>query len=176
MKTDARVRYTKMIIKDTFLKLLKKKSVDKITVTELCKAADINRATFYTHYEDCYDLLRSIEDEFINQFKQTGKKEKLCDPKELITSIYDVLDDNRELCNVLIFESKHPTMINRLMDTARDYSKDKWNKTMPDLSDEEQEMLFNYLATGLSALIYNNYKTQDRNKTINLMVELITKF
>ena len=46
-KQDRRTRYTRQTIKDTFLELLKQKSFTKITVTEICKNAEINRGTFY---------------------------------------------------------------------------------------------------------------------------------
>ncbi len=45
-KEDRRIRYTKQVIKETFLKLLEKNSFSKITVTELCRMAEINRGTF----------------------------------------------------------------------------------------------------------------------------------
>ena len=48
-KQDRRTRYTRQTIKDTFLELLKQKSFTKITVTEICKNAEINRGTFYLH-------------------------------------------------------------------------------------------------------------------------------
>ena len=49
-KQDRRTRYTRQTIKDTFLELLKQKSFTKITVTEVCKNAEINRGTFYIFY------------------------------------------------------------------------------------------------------------------------------
>ena len=66
-KLDARKRYTQMILKQSFLKLLKEKPVNKITVKELCQLSQINRATFYTHYSDCFALLESIENELIDE-------------------------------------------------------------------------------------------------------------
>ncbi len=56
MATDARVRYTKSVIRESFLELHSQKPVEKITVMELCERADINRATFYKYYRDIYDL------------------------------------------------------------------------------------------------------------------------
>jgi DNA-directed RNA polymerase specialized sigma24 family protein len=53
-KEDRRIRYTKQVIKDTLLQLLEKNHFAKITVTELCRRAEINRGTFYLHYyEGC---------------------------------------------------------------------------------------------------------------------------
>lgn len=63
MKTDARVRYTRMRIKDAFLTCLAEKPVGKITVKELCDMAEINRATFYKHYADPFDPLEKLQDE-----------------------------------------------------------------------------------------------------------------
>ena len=51
-KTDARKRYTQMVLKRSLLKLLKEKPVNKITVKEVCELAQLNRATFYAHYSD----------------------------------------------------------------------------------------------------------------------------
>ena len=59
MKTDARVRYTKMVIKQCFFRLIRQKSISKITVKEICEFAQINRSTFYKYYADPYDLLAS---------------------------------------------------------------------------------------------------------------------
>ena len=48
---------TKMWIADKMREIMKHKSLDKIRVTEICKAADIERTTFYYHFEDKYDLV-----------------------------------------------------------------------------------------------------------------------
>ena len=48
---------TKLWIADTMKKLLSRKSIDKIRVTEICKEAEIERPTFYYHFRDKYDLM-----------------------------------------------------------------------------------------------------------------------
>ncbi len=48
---------TKMWIADKMREIMKHKSLDKIRVTEICKAADIERTTFYYHFKDKYDLV-----------------------------------------------------------------------------------------------------------------------
>ena len=67
VKTDRRVLYTKMFLKESLLELMKEKPVDKITPTELCRKAQINRNTFYTHYYTARDVLVEIETEFSTQ-------------------------------------------------------------------------------------------------------------
>lgn len=62
---DLRVERTKRSIKDAFLKLRKEKPLEKITIKELAELAFINKATFYSHYEDIYDLSEQLENEVV---------------------------------------------------------------------------------------------------------------
>ncbi len=48
---------TKIWIADTMERLLEKKSVEDIRVTEICREAEIERPTFYYHFRDKYDLM-----------------------------------------------------------------------------------------------------------------------
>ncbi|OOB79426.1 MAG: hypothetical protein BEN18_04000 [Epulopiscium sp. Nuni2H_MBin001] len=63
MASDRRIQYTKQIIKESFFKLLHQSHIEEISVKALCAEADINRATFYRHYKDIYDLFETIERE-----------------------------------------------------------------------------------------------------------------
>lgn len=57
---------TKELIKRAALTLMQTTDPDKITAVELARKAEISRATFYRHYDTVDDVLREIEDEFIN--------------------------------------------------------------------------------------------------------------
>ncbi len=48
---------TKIWIADSLRRLLSRKSIDKVRVTEICKEAEIERPTFYYHFKDKYDLM-----------------------------------------------------------------------------------------------------------------------
>ncbi len=41
-----------------------KEPLEAVSVTRLCKAADINRSTFYSHYMDIFDVMEDIEDDY----------------------------------------------------------------------------------------------------------------
>ena len=66
MKEDRRVRKTRSAIKSSFIELLNEKELEKLQF-KILHRADINRGTFYLHYEDKYLLLSDMEDEFISQ-------------------------------------------------------------------------------------------------------------
>lgn len=73
MGLDARVRYTQMVIKNSFTKLLEQKPLNKVTVKEICELSEINRATFYKYYCDAYDLLEKLESEFLSELQKMFK-------------------------------------------------------------------------------------------------------
>lgn len=65
--SDLRTKRTRASIKAAFMTLRAKKPLEKITVKELSELAQINKATFYLHYRDIYDLSDQIEDEVLTE-------------------------------------------------------------------------------------------------------------
>ena len=57
---DPRVKRTRQLLQDAFMELMQEKSFQSITVQDIASLATVNRATFYAHYEDKYDLLNQI--------------------------------------------------------------------------------------------------------------------
>lgn len=66
-KTDLRVVRTKKLIKEAMLKLIQEKGFDAITIQDIAEEALINRATFYLHYQDKYDLLEKVSHTFLQE-------------------------------------------------------------------------------------------------------------
>ena len=57
---------TRALIKNTFSKLLmEEKELNKITVSKLVEMADINRSTFYNHYDNIFAIAKDLEDEVL---------------------------------------------------------------------------------------------------------------
>lgn len=53
-------QYTKNLIKEEFLNLLEERSFNSITISMISDRCEINRNTFYYHYEDIYCLVNEI--------------------------------------------------------------------------------------------------------------------
>ena len=65
---DLRVRRTRHLLQQAFMELLKSKGFQAMTVQDIAERAMVNRATFYDHFVDKYDLMERS----INQwFKET---------------------------------------------------------------------------------------------------------
>ncbi|MGM9645139.1 MAG: TetR/AcrR family transcriptional regulator [Eubacteriales bacterium] len=62
---DKRIKKSKLALKQSLIALLDTRPFDDLTVTEICKKADISRITFYAHYEDKYQLVEDIFEDLI---------------------------------------------------------------------------------------------------------------
>ncbi|MGN1358231.1 MAG: TetR/AcrR family transcriptional regulator, partial [Bacilli bacterium] len=59
-KVDLRVVKTKRLLYATLLELMKEKTFEEIKVSDICNKALVNRSTFYSHYQDKYDLFSEL--------------------------------------------------------------------------------------------------------------------
>ncbi len=73
---DRRVQKTKTAIQSAYMELFLEKRTAKITVTDIAKKANIDRKTFYLHYESTEDVIKEITEEKMNQFLIILKKYK----------------------------------------------------------------------------------------------------
>ena len=97
---------SRKLIRQAFVELLKEKSFEKITVTDIVKEADINRSTFYAHYPDVFGLIEEIQLEVIDYTQQVlsgiNFKHFLENPKPLLNKIVKMTEENSELYQLLV--------------------------------------------------------------------------
>lgn len=109
-KLDRRVKYTKTMLKNALVQLMKQQHISTISVKALCELADINRSTFYAHYNDQYDLLHQMKEEVMDNVRRHLKKvlpESFDDkaPVFVLTRIFEYAKENSELFQVLLGEN-----------------------------------------------------------------------
>lgn len=149
---DRRIKYTKKVIKDTFLNLLSEKDIKKITVSEICQIADINRATFYRYYLDVYDLLDKIQAEFVSELK----KATINDDENIFTfskNLLNVFLENKELAKLLFNTTNNLFFLNDILEVAYEKCKNKWSEDLPTLKDEDIEYATVFIFNGALGVI-----------------------
>ena len=76
-KNESKYFSTAEKMDSALMEILKTKSFEYITVSEICKKAGVNRSTFYLHYENTRDLLEetihNMMDNFVSYFVPDGK-------------------------------------------------------------------------------------------------------
>ena len=106
--SDLRTKRTRAAIKRAFMTLRAKKTLEKITVKELSELAEINKATFYLHYQDIYDLSDKIENELLEEaFSSLHPGDAdLLDPRPFIRKVADCHDPHREAIETVFADSR----------------------------------------------------------------------
>lgn len=104
---DRRNRKTTAIIEKNFIELLGKKNINKISVTEICERADINRGTFYLHYTDINDLSEKIQDKILNNAEDVlnSNIDNKDNNSDFIVPILDNLKENKPFLISLVINS-----------------------------------------------------------------------
>lgn len=88
LNMDPRALRTRKLIMDSFIILSEKKDFPDITVKDITTEAMINRATFYYHFEDKYDLLDKALSEVLLVNLNSKKYEESELSEETIISIF----------------------------------------------------------------------------------------
>src|SRR5258706_12436075 len=78
-KVDPRVKRTRHLLQQAFLELMHEKGFSAISIQDIAERAPLNRATFYLHFDDKYQLLDSIVQE---QFQQMVTKDLPLAPRQ----------------------------------------------------------------------------------------------
>lgn len=153
-KEDHRVRYTKMVIKDSLLDLMKERSINKITVTEICKKASINRNTFYSHYANQFDLLTSIEEELYEDVKQVVKSNMNFESTETLPyELCKYIKKKQNICEILFSENGDKKLLERILYISHDYTIKDWKKGSHPFDEELFENWYTFTAYGTIAII-----------------------
>lgn len=83
-KTDLRVVKTRSIIRNALLETLSEKHISRVTVSEICTIAKINRKTFYRHYRTVIDVMEELENELLGEFSKNLRSGSLLNIEAVI--------------------------------------------------------------------------------------------
>ncbi|MBP1755124.1 MAG: TetR family transcriptional regulator [Firmicutes bacterium] len=176
-KDDRRVRYTKMVIKESFIHLLESKDISQITIKEICTNADINRATFYSHYNDQYDLLRKIEEELLLNIKahleEFYQMNSSTDVVMLAENIFEYLEKNSRLCKLLLSEDGDFNFQKQIMMLVYDNIIDVLTDNNR-LTKEDAEYVYSFTITGCVGIV-QKWLHDDIKKSPHYMAEMVIK-
>lgn len=168
---DLRTERTKHSIANAFLELRKQKPIEKITVKELAELAYINKATFYTHYHDIYDLSDQLENEFIESIIHG-----IPHPESIITTLpvatkelSDALLSKNDITSTLFSGSRYGILSEKIYNALLDHI----NTLYPEKRDDLQRNIV------LSIIIHGGFHTyqlfaddENREEVTRIMGEI----
>ena len=153
-KTDRRVLYTKMFLRESILALMREMPISKITPTELCRRAGINRNTFYTHYQSAEELLSEIEEELFTKVRSSFERlGSGLNSRALIAEICVVIAENFELSRILLSENGDMHFLKRLVSLAHDQTMVAWREAGVQANEALLETMYTFSVNGSVAVI-----------------------
>lgn len=105
------MKQTRKMIQNAFIELARKEPVDKITVKEIVDYCQINRNSFYYHFEDLPDLIASIIEDEIQDGLSKHQGEGV---RGVFFAFSRVLQDNIDLCRNVYYSKNREVLEIRL--------------------------------------------------------------
>ena len=147
---DRRVLRTKAAIREAFLSLLQKKNAEEITVTELAREANIERKTFYLHYNNIGDIIDEIETVVIDMIAE-GTKGLSVNSREFFAALTGIMSENFDYFALIMKDPAYITYQNRSQNILRSALMEHYRKTT-DLDRDHLELYADFYAAGLSSI------------------------
>ena len=150
-KMDRRTRYTRQTIRDTLLELMEEKGFQHVTVTEVCKRAEINRGTFYLHYLDLNDVLDDILTELMGE-TTCALDHVLCPDRKCTTYPFcDKIRSSGRYQVLFLDDSVTENLLRKLSDSCKeDYVTYLMSHSL--LTFQEAEAIFTFQMNGCLAI------------------------
>ena len=176
MKHEITSFNTKRTLAESLKKIMKKKSLSKITVSEIIADCGLNRKTFYYHFEDIYALLKWI---FENEAIETTKHFNfVTDHEEAICFIMDYIEENDYIINCAYDSIGREEMkrfffadFYELVKSIICCAEKEVGKTLPD---GYKDFLCSFYVESLTGMLIDwikNRKEKDRQQVMEYLVE-----
>lgn len=162
MKTnDRRVKKTKKALYMALGELLLTKKIQQVTVRELANKAEVHRATFYSHYQDIYDLYEQMENEVMEDLETIIANGVLTNEEEIFSKIIDYIEEQANICRIFLNEDGQSSLNKKMSCFLEEKYKEIWQSELKkEALTEEQKIWLRYHIKGLLAIL-NYWSEQD---------------
>ncbi len=148
------VRNTKRRLREGLLQLMERKPINEISVKELTELVDVNRGTFYFHYTDIYDMLRRMEEDFFESFRQTvAQTVERQSAYPYLSAIFSFLEENRDFCKIMLGPHGDMQFVEKIKDLVDERCSHIWRAAEPE-ADPARFALYNaFIINGCIGII-----------------------
>ncbi len=158
-----RVKMTKLLLKQSLISLMREKSIHDISIKEICMGADINRSTFYRHYNNQYELydevLGDIADDIARIFAEIAGGDYTT--TLFITRVLEYIEEHRDMFLVVLSEKSNISMgetynrfTNRFIDT--------------DTSSELTVYIVQFVSAGMASFLWTWLNKENRRSAADV--------
>jgi AcrR family transcriptional regulator len=156
---DPRVSRTRLYLREALILEIEKFGFEGVTVQSLTRQAGINRATFYQHYRDKYDLLEKSIDEMIQSLKAVALPNcnKIEINNELLIPLFqrilNFVEEHPKFFSVMLGEKGIPSFQLKLVELTKKNITYVINSHFPGQNHMKNEFIITYVATANIGLL-----------------------
>ncbi len=144
-ESNQRVTVTKRMVKEGLVRMLEKKPLEKINITELCQEAGINRTTFYRYYKLPRDVLTEMQREFFEEtFDHFQRPLTVSDIEHLFVCLFK----HAELVKLFFRYNSDTDWTNIFTQIYYSFPEMRMTKAFQNLDENSAKLLSTYLAGG----------------------------
>ncbi|MBO8463996.1 MAG: TetR/AcrR family transcriptional regulator [Firmicutes bacterium] len=156
-KNNRSVQRTKQLLKSSLIELLQTTSITKISVTKLTKLANINRGTFYLHYDDIYCLLDDLENDMIQDVISILHDHPPVNSEFtiflLLYNVFEYIQKNSDICKTLLQTDNHNTFLQKMKNVVQEECFSAWDILFHQQSKSFYPAYYAFIVSGCIGLI-----------------------
>lgn len=154
---------TKTMLCTSLKKIMKHKAFSKITVSELIKDCNLNRKTFYYHFEDIYGLLKWMLEQ--EAFEVVRQFDLLVDYKDAFDFVIDYVNENAYFLNC-IYDSVGRDQLKRFfykdfIGLIEKIIRDTEKKLGVTIDDHYRQFLCNFYTEAIAGMLIDLFQNPD---------------
>lgn len=155
-KRDLRSKFTVSIFESAVLKKMAEGSMKKISVSSLCKEANVTRATFYNHYESVSDVFTNMERKFYDDFHALIHEKSFdqLDEKTFLSFAHLILE-KRDLASYISKHLDGDVLIKKILRLTQSEVKRNIAKLYPNLSHDIIGTFFSFISHGIMGIVFS---------------------
>lgn len=179
-KEDLRALKTKKAIKEAFIELVEINGYNKVSVSDIVKKADINRNTFYLHYEDKEDLIRKIIQDVSYKLNETlglyvySSRSSMSKISEIeirwgFRNLLNLMEPEIELYRIILLDKSLNGYLNEIYSMIK-----KHLAYLLDVKNPRSNLVYEYAFSGMVGLIQQwiIYSPTSASKTAKILSKL----
>ncbi len=156
---DRRIIKTKRALKESLIALMQRKDFKDISITDIVQLADLNRGTFYNHFQYKEELLEEIIDDvstdLINSFREPYQNTNIFKVSELSSSaikIFDHVAKYSSFYTLIVKSNALSGFQHRIVDVLRNLTLQDLEECQPNLK-INRELQASYRAYAIFGMI-----------------------
>ncbi len=152
---DRRTKYSLQVIRSALFELLETKELKNITVTDICRLADVNRGTFYKYYDDVFDLFHKIELSIVDKTCEVINQNYLeyFSVEKLISGSINILTENSDFTRMLAKNPVETLFLQEIISSFRPQLIETMLINIPNLTQEMSDLYFDFILGGTANIL-----------------------